>query len=83
MLVAGPSLACRSLRVEAAWPPPAREVLDDDAVEVCQSTMKHPELANDDLVRLASELPADNKARLLKLLAGESDVVHLDDERAS
>ena len=40
-------------------------------------------LLNDDLVRFASNLSADNRARLLKLLQDDSDVVHLDNDRVS
>jgi hypothetical protein len=34
---------------------------------------------DDDLVKLASQLSAANKVRLLELLTDKSDVVHLDD----
>jgi hypothetical protein len=52
-------------------------IVDDDAVEERQST--NTMQVDDDLVKLASQLSAANKVRLLKLLTDKSDVVHLDD----
>ena len=54
---------------------PTHVIVDDD-VEVRQSTMTLQ--VDDDLVKLASQLSAANKVRLLKLLTDKSDVVHLD-----
>jgi hypothetical protein len=52
-------------------------IVDDDAGEVRQSPRTLQ--VGDDLVKLASQLSAANKARLLELLTDKSDVVHLDD----
>ena len=55
-------------------------VMENDLDESVHERRSPTPLLNDDLAKLASKLSAANRARLLKLLQDEGDVVHLDDD---